>query len=169
MTRTGRPITPVQKDTAAHKVLTMLTLGGNANATELYAACAGRDDGLTVFRMTVLKNLRHREFIEAGPQGTLRITERGRIAIGAAPAPAPAARRGTTTAEGLCLAEGIERWMLTTSPGRARSMTEADKLPPPMRRDGQEHLQHPSRRGNRLYYRDGRVTDLAGNPLEVSA
>ena len=40
---------------------------------------------------------------------------------------------------------------------------EPAKAPP---RD--EWRAKPSRRGNRLYYRDGRVTDLQGNELEVT-
>lgn len=104
-----------------------------------------------------------------------RITPAGRIA--AAEMNLPPRRRGQLPpsrfeapppAE-VPLPPGIDMRLLTSSPGRARSMTEADKAPPPVRRDGLEFHQHPSRRGNRLYYRDGRVTDLEGNPLEVTA
>lgn len=34
------------------------------------------------------------------------------------------------------------------------------------RAEGLEFLQHPSRRGDRLYWRDGRITDLDGAPVE---
>jgi hypothetical protein len=38
---------------------------------------------------------------------------------------------------------------------------------PPLRREGTHvHGQIPSRMGNVLRYRDGRITDLAGRPLE---
>jgi hypothetical protein len=32
-----------------------------------------------------------------------------------------------------------------------------------------DYLRHPSRRGDRLYYSDGRVTDLDGRPIEAFA
>lgn len=35
--------------------------------------------------------------------------------------------------------------------------------PTPVRADGLEFLKYPSRRGDLLHYRDGRITDLAGN------
>jgi hypothetical protein len=38
-----------------------------------------------------------------------------------------------------------------------------------LRPDAYDYLKHPSRRGDRLYYRDGRVTDLQGNPIDGAA
>ena len=36
---------------------------------------------------------------------------------------------------------------------------------PIYRTGAQDALAHPSRIGDRLHYRDGRVTDLRGNPI----
>lgn len=44
-------------------------------------------------------------------------------------------------------------------------MSAADRRPCVERAGGSEALQWPSRRGNRLYYRDGRVTTLDGGPI----
>lgn len=171
MTQFDRQPRPIANGSPQHKVLTLL-VSCYANLDELYAACACRDESVTQFKGNVIQPLRKRELLEAGPAGTLRITDRGRQAIGLPTLNKPPrgvfARERDEPAE-MRLAPGVERWMLTSSPGQARSMTEADKLPPPVRSDGMEHLQHPSRRGNRLYYRDGRVTDMAGNPIEVGA
>lgn len=48
----------------------------------------------------------------------------------------------------------------TTSSQRDHYEPEADMLAPPARRGANDALQVPSRMGNRLYYRDGRVVDL---------
>lgn len=162
---------PIPAGGAQHKALTLL-LSCSATVEELFAARGSRDGSLTEFKANVLLPLRKRELLQQGPGGTLRITDRGRQALGLpaqGQAPRSVFERERDQSGELQLAPGIERWMLTSSPGRARSMTEADKLPPPIRRDGMVHLQYPSRRGNRLYYRDGRVTDMAGNTIEVGA
>jgi hypothetical protein len=43
-----------------------------------------------------------------------------------------------------------------------RAMSDADAHPCTSRAGSEQALGHPSRRGNRLYWRDGRVTDLQG-------
>ena len=43
--------------------------------------------------------------------------------------------------------------------------SDADNAPPPMRPGAEACLAIPSRMGDRLHYRDGRVTDLQGNAL----
>ena len=54
--------------------------------------------------------------------------------------------------------------LLTRSP--IRSIASAADLAPPAQRPGAEDaLAYPSRIGSRLHYRDGRVTDLGGNPI----
>jgi hypothetical protein len=56
--------------------------------------------------------------------------------------------------------------LLTRSP--IRSIASAADLAPPAQRPGaQDALAHPSRIGDRLHYRDGRVTDLQGNPIKT--
>lgn len=55
---------------------------------------------------------------------------------------------------------------LLTGCGRYALAGTGDLRPPVPRAGSLQVRQHPSRRGNRLYYPDGRVTDLAGNPLE---
>lgn len=55
--------------------------------------------------------------------------------------------------------------LLTRSPAH-RPASKAD-LAPPVARAGQHHAQqYASRIGNRLHHRDGRITDLAGNPIK---
>jgi hypothetical protein len=48
-----------------------------------------------------------------------------------------------------------------------RSASFADLAPPPRRPGADDALQQPSRIGNRLHYRDGRVTNLAGMPVSA--
>ena len=45
-----------------------------------------------------------------------------------------------------------------------RALSDADAHPCTSRAGSEQALGHPSRRGNRLYWRDGRVTDLHGSP-----
>lgn len=48
-----------------------------------------------------------------------------------------------------------------------RALSHADAHPCTARAGSEQALAYPSRRGNRLYWRDGRVTDLQGVALEV--
>lgn len=57
---------------------------------------------------------------------------------------------------------------LTRSPTRAIA-SSADLAEPPIRPGGQLCLAHPSRVGDRLHYRDGRVTELDGTLISTSA
>lgn len=54
--------------------------------------------------------------------------------------------------------------LLTQSKFRPRA-TPADLATPPLRPGAGAAAGVPSRMGNRLHHRDGRVTDLAGNPI----
>lgn len=54
--------------------------------------------------------------------------------------------------------------LLTRSPARNRA-TQADLAPQTPRPGSQQALASPSRIGNRLHWRGGRVTDLDGNKL----
>lgn len=46
---------------------------------------------------------------------------------------------------------------------RTRAASTADLTPPPPRPGSEQSLHLPSRTGDMLRYRDGRVTDMAGN------
>lgn len=48
-------------------------------------------------------------------------------------------------------------------------MSAADAAPCTARAGAEQALLCPSRRGSRLYWRDGRVTDLSGTPIEAAA
>lgn len=61
-------------------------------------------------------------------------------------------------------ANGIDITVLTRSPARSVS-SDADNRAQPMRAGTEASLALPSRIGDRLHYRDGRVTDLQGNAL----
>ena len=50
-----------------------------------------------------------------------------------------------------------------------RSFTDLYIDPAPLRPGSVDALQHASRVGDRLHHRDGRVTDLAGNPIKKGA
>jgi hypothetical protein len=135
----------------------------------------GNIPSASYFRQNVIDVLEARDLIEQIGRGEYRITRAGRQMVMQL-AEAPSARLSSVSAFGQRntfdfvqprLPEGIEFRLLISSP--ARGMTDADKRPPPVRRDGMDFAQWPSRRGNRLYYRDGRVTDMDGNPLQVSA
>ena len=56
--------------------------------------------------------------------------------------------------------------LLTRSPAH-RTATPADLAPPADRPHAHDAQRYPSRLGNRLHYRDGMVTDLAGNPIHA--
>lgn len=159
----------VPPGTTQHKVLSLLLGAGAANLSDLHGACANDEPDVRAFRRRVLAPLRDRDLLTQVAGTKYIITNRGRIAIAGESAEPAARSRFEAKADPaeLPLTPGIERWMLTSSQGRARSMTEADKAPAPVRSDGMEFTRHPSRRGNRLYYRDGRVTDMDGNPIEV--
>ncbi|MFN7725181.1 MAG: hypothetical protein ACK5QH_08940 [Rubrivivax sp.] len=60
-------------------------------------------------------------------------------------------------------------WQRVTGCNRHAGLASAADLRPPVQRPGSEDfLACPSRVGETLRYRDGRVTDLAGNPLSPS-
>ncbi len=54
-------------------------------------------------------------------------------------------------------------------PTRAQSLmalpayNPSSHIPPPMRPGSEEFLKHPSRMGNKLYYRDGRIVNIGEN------
>ena len=54
---------------------------------------------------------------------------------------------------------------LLTSSATRRAASHADLAPPALRPGAQDFLACPSRTGGRLYHRDGRVTNLQGEPL----
>jgi hypothetical protein len=67
--------------------------------------------------------------------------------------------------DGTPLVSAPHKALLTT--GRRHPGLSAAERMPPLRREGTHvHGQIPSRMGNVLRYRDGRITDLAGRPLE---
>lgn len=57
--------------------------------------------------------------------------------------------------------------LLTSSAQRRMALGTGDMRPPVARPGSMSSTQHPSRRGNRLYYPDGRVTLLDGTPLQM--
>lgn len=57
--------------------------------------------------------------------------------------------------------------LLTSSAQRRMALGTGDMRPPVMRPGSMSSTQHPSRRGERLYYPDGRVTLLDGTPLQM--
>jgi hypothetical protein len=62
----------------------------------------------------------------------------------------------------------VERFIAPALPAPSaprRSASHADLATPPRRPGADDALQQPSRMGNRLHYRDGRVTDLTGLPV----
>lgn len=67
-------------------------------------------------------------------------------------------------APGTPLAAGAERAAVRTIVPAAMP-DDRTPLMRPMGGPAFDFLQHPSRRGNRLVYRDGRVTDMEGKPL----
>ena len=54
---------------------------------------------------------------------------------------------------------------LLTSSATRRAASHADLAPPALRPGAQDFLACPSRIGGRLYYLDGRVTNLDGHPI----
>lgn len=58
------------------------------------------------------------------------------------------------------------RKTLRTDAARGMSFTARYIDPPPTRPGSEDALKCPSRTGERLHHRDGRMTDLSGNPLK---
>lgn len=56
---------------------------------------------------------------------------------------------------------------LTRSP--AKPSSDADNRPPPVRAGAEDSLALPSRIGDKLHYRSGLITDMAGNVLQTPA
>ena len=126
-----------------------------------------------------LQTLKHLAQDATTKEPTLQLTGRGRAKL-ADPFDKLAKRRElseSTTAhrntKAVTLAKLRERARglpLASAPWRP---APGDELDPywakldfmPCRPDGKDHLQYPSRIGNRRYFRDGRITDLAGNAL----
>lgn len=75
-------------------------------------------------------------------------------------------RKGADPAAAMAPHVGNPR-LLTASPGR-RAASTADLAPPTMRPGSEAALACPTRVGNRLHHRCGRVTDMAGNPITPS-
>lgn len=63
------------------------------------------------------------------------------------------------------LAEGLHPDLLTSSPTRHLA-SAADLRAAPVRPGGEQHLQPPSRIGDRLHYRDGRITTMDGTEVQ---
>lgn len=70
---------------------------------------------------------------------------------------------GGCFAPGAAQPAGVE---LATARRHVNAVMPIDRTPlmAPMGGPAFDFAQHPSRRGDRLHYRDGRVTDLKGNP-----
>lgn len=166
----------VRRGSLQHETLRTLFVQDSATQDDLRKAVDhGNVPSAPYFREKVIDVLELRELIERIGRSEYRITRAGRqMVMQLAESPSARlssasvfARQATSDFVHPTLPPGIEFSLLISSP--ARSMSDADKRPPPIRRDGLEFAQWPSRRGDRLYYRDGRVTDLAGNRIEVSA
>jgi hypothetical protein len=166
----------VRRGSLQHETLRHLFVHESATQDDLRKAVdEGNIPSAPYYRQNVIDVLELRELIERVGRGEYRITRAGRQMVMQL-AEAPAARLSSVSPMGSraasdfvqpTLPNGIEFHLLISSP--ARSMSDADKRPPPVRREGMDFAQWPSRRGNRLYYRDGRVTDMDGNRLEVEA
>ena len=76
-------------------------------------------------------------------------------------------RRRADPAGALCAHTGaIDGGLrLLTSSATRRAASAADLAPPALRPGSEDFLVRPSRIGDRLHHRDGRVTDLGGNPI----
>lgn len=89
--------------------------------------------------------------------------ERGAAQPGDAPTGIPVRHAYRADPSAACL-PGVDVSLLTGC-GRRTSLGSGDARPPVQRHGAAQAQQHPSRRGDRLYYADGRVTDLQGHPL----
>ena len=89
---------------------------------------------------------------------TARLSRPRRPDLAPSPQPEP------TPAGQAAIATRADRAAPTRSPVRLAS-SSADLAPPPMRPGAEACLVLPSRIGDRLHHRDGRVTDLQGRPL----
>ncbi len=58
------------------------------------------------------------------------------------------------------------RRIIRTDAAEGMGFTARHIDPPPLRPGSEDALKHPSRTGERLHHRDGRMTDLNGNPLK---
>lgn len=66
----------------------------------------------------------------------------------------------------LDFAVGAGTWPRMLGSQSARAASAADLATPPPRPGSEDFLVCPSRFGNHLHHRDGRITDLAGKPVK---
>lgn len=106
-------------------------------------------------------------YIEPDGAGLLGLTEAGEAYAASLPEARvylPADELSEAQRRSALCPPGVDASALTRSPIRAAS-SPADLRTPPTRDGADAGLDLPSRMGNTLRYRDGRVTDLQGNAL----
>lgn len=105
-------------------------------------------------------------YIEPDGAGLLGLTEAGEAYAASLPEARvhlPADELSEAQRRSALCPPGVDASALTRSPVRTAA-SQADLRPPPTRPGADAGLELPSRFGDRLHYRDGRVTDLQGNP-----
>ena len=107
--------------------------------------------------------------ITADGRGLLAVIEPERAALPAADAPTGIPLRHAFRADPSAVAEPGVDIRLMTGCGRRVALGSGDARPPVERPGAAQAQQHPSRRGDRLYYADGRVTDLHGTPIATAS
>lgn len=169
----------IRKNTRHHKALQLLAVAEHVDGHHLHAIIdPEQSDSFARFRRDVLEELFERELAERMTATAWRITPAGRRVLAAfegrfeVGTPANDEHGESLWETGhhcrpIDLANERDRGLLTTS--KKRPTSEADLHPCTTRPGSEDFRQHPSRRGDRLYYRDGRVTDLDGNLISGAA
>lgn len=137
---------------------------------ELASALHRRFPNDAVHSQDIVYRLRASGLVDQDKAGKLGLTEAGvteaeRMHREAAPPVAERPILNDAERRAALLVEGQEQRLLTKSPTR-QAGGSADLATPPIRPGGEQHLRPPSRVGDELHYRDGRVTTLAGVELQ---
>lgn len=133
---------------------------------ELASALHRRFPNDTVHSTDVVYRLRASGLVDQDKDGKLGLTEAGvteaeRMHRESVPAVAERPILDDAERRAALLLEGQAPRLLTKSPPRQMGES-ADLATPPLRDGAEQHLRPPSRIGDHLHYRDGRVTTLDG-------
>lgn len=146
---------------------------------ELAEQLERRFPGRAIHIEPLVRQLTHDGQVQSDGDGLLGLTEHGEASAEKLPAsllhpPATPAIAHEAERRTAVLAPGIEHGehrahaaaLLTRSPARTLA-SHADLAEPPIRPEGQLNLAWPSRVGQRLHYRDGRVTEMDGTQVRA--
>lgn len=178
--RAGQTLAP-RRDSRQHRALLAMESSGSdsASLTDLLRCREPYVCDRSDFVANVLRPLIERGLVRHHGHERYAITEAGRdmlvtieperMALMKPESPTGIPVRHAFRADPSAVAEPGVDTRLMTGCGRRVTLGTGDARPPVDRHGAAQAQQHPSRRGDRLYYADGRVTTIAGDPVAEAA